>query len=178
MSPRYDVLFSQRSLYEVLRAQERTMFEEIDSFEGNRLLNTSVDDLCDYFEQRYQIEPLRLREDEIAVDQNEAEIDVSHDRSRAIFDRNRPFYLKGTSVSFFVPFDGERDCFKFQPSTSTIGLSAVVGDGELVLTYTRLDHDAAAVRSEFDRELAGIRKNLECMARDLIPFNESIREKG
>ena len=179
MSPRDDVLFCQHSLGDVLRAQEREMFKEIDSMEGNRLLNTSVEDLCDYFEQRYKIEAPKLREDKITVDQNEAQIDVSHDRSRAIFDRSKPFYLKGTSVSFFVPFEGEEDCFKFQPSTATVGPpSAVIGDEELVLIYTRLDHDAAAVRSQFDRELAEIRSNLDWMARDLVPYNESVREKA
>ena len=61
MSPRDDVLFSQHSLDDVLRGQERTMFKEIDSIEGNRLLNTSVDDLCDYFEQRFKIEAPQLR---------------------------------------------------------------------------------------------------------------------
>ena len=179
MSPRDDVLFSQHSLYEVLRAQERTMFEEIDSFEGNRLLNTSVDDLCDYFEQRYRIEPPRLRDAEITVDQNEVPVDVSHDRARVIFERSRPFYLKGTEVSFFVPVDGEEDCFKFRPSTAIVGPPlGLVRERELVLTYTRRDHDAAAVRSQFDRELAEIRSNLEWMARDLAPFNESVREKA
>lgn len=179
MSPRDEVLFSQHSLDDVLRAQEQTMFKEIDSIEGNRLLNTSVDDLCDYFEQRFKIEAPKLREDEITVDQNEVQVDVRHDRRRDIFDRSRPFYLKGTSVSFFVPFDGEEDCFKFQPSTRVVGPpSGLVRGRELVLTYTRLDHDAAAVRSQFERELAEIRSNLEWMTRDLAPFNNSIREKA
>ena len=179
MSPRDDVLFSQHSLDDVLRGQERTMFKEIDSIEGNRLLNTSVDDLCDYFEQRFKIEAPQLREDEITVDQNEVQVDVSHDRGRAIFDRSRPFYLKGTKVSFFVPFDGEEDCFKFQPASRIVSPpSGLVRGRELVLTYTRLDHDAVAVRSQFERELAEIKSNLQWMARDLIPFNNSIREKA
>jgi hypothetical protein len=170
MSPRDDVLFCQHSLGDVLRAQEQTMFKEIDSIEGNRLLNTTVDDLCDYFEQRYKIEAPLLREDEITVDQNEVQVDVSHDRGRDIFDRGRPFYLKGTSVSFFVPFDGEEDCFKFQPSTAIVGPPlGLVRGRDLVLTYTRLDHDAAAVRSQFERELAEIKSNLQWMARDLVP---------
>lgn len=179
MSPRDDILFSQHSLDDVLRAQEQAMFKEIDSIEGNRLLNSSVDDLCDYFEQRFKIEAPQLREDEITVNQNEVQVDVRHDRGRDIFDRSRPFYLKGTSVSFFVPFDGEEDCFKFQPSTRVVGPpSGLVRGRELVLTYTRLDHDAAAVRSQFERELAEVRSNLEWMVRDLEPFNNSIREKA
>jgi hypothetical protein len=127
-------LFFQHTLYDVLRAQEQAMFKEIDSIEGNRLLNTSIDDLCDYFEQRYKIEALRLREDEITVDQNEVPVDVSRDPGRAIFDRSRPFYLKGTKVSFFIPFDGEKDCFKFRPvwsakfqSWSSLTLTSSVG---------------------------------------------------
>jgi hypothetical protein len=153
------------------------MFKEIDSIEGNRLLNTSVDDLCDYFEQRFKIEPPQLR-DEITVDQNEVQVDVSHDRGRIIFDRGRPFYLKGTSISFFVPFDGDENCFKFQPSTAILRASGLVRGRELVLSYTRLDHDAAAVRSQFERELTEIRSNLESMARDLVPFNESVRQRA
>lgn len=42
-------LFSRRNWFDVERNQKKLLEEEVASMDGNRLLNTSVDDLCTYF---------------------------------------------------------------------------------------------------------------------------------
>jgi hypothetical protein len=81
------------------------------------------------------------------------------------------------SVSFFVPFEGEDDLFNCQPSTYTLNPPHGQTQGKnLILTYARVDHDAAAVRAEFQRDLGRIKSYLECIARDLEPYNASVRD--
>ena len=164
MSNRDDFLFSKYDLSDVLRATEKKIFEEIDAIEGNRLLNTSVDDLCDYFEKKYKGEVPQLKENEITVDQQEVK---------------RPPYAAGTAVTFFVPFDGDAELFRCRPSTFTVSFPrAIIGQIEIVLTYPCTTHDAAAVKSEFDKDLSEIRQFLEWITHDVSSFNASLRDKA
>jgi len=98
-----------------------------------------------------------LKEDAIETDQREATVDVSQDQQRIIFDRSQPFYMKGTEISFFVPYEGDGNLFEFKPNHFTLNPPrAHVDEGQLVLSYTRLDHDAEAVKREFQSDLASI----------------------
>ena len=110
-------LFCDYALGAVLSNQAQQMLNEIDRMGPNAILNANVDDLADSLAEKYRVPMVQLKENEITVEQQEAAIDVSHDPSRVIFDRTQPFYVKGTGVSFFVPFEGDPELFKCQPST-------------------------------------------------------------
>ncbi len=173
------LLFSNHDLRKVLQHQEMELFREIDEIDGNRLLNTNVEDLCDYFEQKYKIEVPQLREDEITVDQHETDVDVSQDPRRFIRDRSKPFYIKGTKVRFFIPYNGNPDLFKCQPSHFTLSPPrGSVSPEEVVITFTFVEHDADKVKAEFERTLTEIRQYLEWINSDVSQFNASLREKA
>ncbi len=74
---RDDYLFCGTDWFLVEEGQKRALQSEIDAIDGNRLLNTSVDDLCDFFEEKYRIDVPELHEDQIVVDQQETQVDVS-----------------------------------------------------------------------------------------------------
>ena len=98
-----NVLFCEHDLGAVLSNQANRMLGEIDTMDPNALLNASVQDLTEALADKYKIEMIQLKEDQISVEQTEASIDVSRDPFRVIFDRNEPFYVKGTGISFFIP---------------------------------------------------------------------------
>jgi len=174
-----DLLFSQYDLRGTMQNHEQRMFAEIDAIDGNRLLSTSVADLCDYFEQEYKIEAPHLDESKIQVSQAEAQVDVSYDRSRVFLDRSQPFYITGTSITFYIPYQGDANLFKCQPSTFTLNPPrASVTKSEVRLEYTLTHHDADKVKSTFERDLSEIRKWLEWIAKDVSPFNQSVRGKA
>jgi hypothetical protein len=59
--------------------------------------------------------------------------------------------LTGTEVAFYVPFKGDKNLFGCVPSTRSYNPPVgEVAEGELILRYTRLDHNGEAVKSEFD----------------------------
>jgi hypothetical protein len=176
MSRDTELLFSKYDVHRVLENQTRTMRAAIDGIDGKTLLSRPVDAWVDEFAAKYCIVPIILDETGITVDQEEAQVDVSNDFARAIFDRSRPFYIKGVTVSFFVPFSGEEDLFLCQPSSYMMNLPRGRVDGKtLVVTFTRTDHDAAAVKAEFERQLGSIKGYIETIARDLAPFNAGLR---
>ena len=71
-------LFSSFDWHSVQEHQKKTIIEEISHLESNRLLNSSIMDLCDYFEKKYRID-VPFLDDQIVADQRETKIDVSHD---------------------------------------------------------------------------------------------------
>jgi hypothetical protein len=80
-------LFNDGELSDVLRGREQRMLAAIDEINGDEFLNTSPEDLAEYFISEYTIAVPVLDEDGITVDQAEAKVDVSGDYGRAIFDR-------------------------------------------------------------------------------------------
>jgi hypothetical protein len=176
---RDNYLFTKFKLREVLENHEQEMMREIDAIEGNRLLNTSVEDLCDYFEGKYRIEMPKLKEDQITAEQQEINVDISQDPSRFIRDRSKPFHIKGTQVTFFVPFEGESDLFQCKPDRYTLNPPRVTIRGnELLFHYQRTDHDAEAVKRAFHDDLSLVHQYLAWIDPMVSEFNASIRDRA
>ena len=156
--------------------------QAIESFDANRLLNTSVEDLVEYLVAEFRVEPITVFTDQIAVDQAEAKVDISQDSSRYIRDRSRPFYLDGTRVTFFVPMEGDRNLLYCRASTFSYNPPrAIVLEKEIQFIYEILDHDSAKVKSSFDHDLGELKRHIEWTNRDVNNFNgqlvHSVRQK-
>lgn len=179
MRDRPKSLFSDKDLRAVLDARQKQMFAEIDGIETNRLLNTSVEDLEQYFEDQYRLDAPVLREEDIYVDQAEIQIDVRHDQNRIIHDKSRPFYVTGTRITYSVPFDGNADLFACAPSArSSMPPQAEITGNELHVRYDNTNHDPERLRNEFDRNLDQIRQYLRWINNDISTFNRDLRQKA
>lgn len=175
---RDDYLFIQHDLRLVIEAQEKAMNDEIDGVEAQRLLNTNFDELVSYFKDKYTLDAPRLLEDQISVDQSESKVDVSHDPNRLIWDRDEPFYITGTRIEFYVPFEGDEDLFKCQPSTFSLNppKGRVFGTN-LVFTYQTTDHNGEKIKGEFQGTLSQIKDYLQRIQSSATEFNNQIDEK-
>ena len=174
-----ELLFSGFDLTDVLRGQESKMNSEIDSIDENRLLGTSIEDWLDYFDSEYKIEPVAISDD-ITVDlPQEVEIDVSGDRSRIIHDRSRAFHVKGISTKIHVPFEGDPELLKCQPSSFTLSPPrAAIQGNELVFEYRQIDPDEKEIRREFDRTLGEVKMYAGNVQKQVRPFNDALRENA
>ena len=92
-------LFRGGDLRNALIAQEQEMLEKIGSLSENQVLDTLEDDLCNYFVEKYRVNPLQIDETCIQVDYGDAEIDISQRIDYAVFDGSRPAYVKGTRIT-------------------------------------------------------------------------------
>lgn len=156
-----DYLFSKIDWFSTDRYQRAALEEEVSVLDGNRLLNTSVDDLCAYFVEKYQIDIPVLNRNEIEVDQREAQIDVSQDPMRAIIDRSGPVYILGTEIEVSVPFTGEAEGFTIQPTTYSLNPPrGTIRDRALILSITGIDLESSSVRQEIDSRLDRIESYL------------------
>ena len=154
-----DLLFNGGYLSDALRAQGQKMRDEINSLNENQILNTSEEDLCNYFVEKYKVEPLQ-------IDESQIQSDYGWTQS-----------VTGTSITFYIPFTGDPDLFKLQPSTYNWNPpSADVRDNEIEMIYDRTTSEATQIAGEFKSELENLKKYLEWVEGNVTSFNSSIRE--
>lgn len=121
--------------------QRSALQAEVDSLEQNRLLNTSEQDLIDYFVEKYTVEPPILLRDDMTADQRETKVDARHHGHRWISDTSRPFYIPGQQIDIEIPFTGEANLFKARASTfSSAPPQGRVSNQTLILSY-QIPHD-------------------------------------
>lgn len=145
------MLFVDADLSAVLADQEARMLAEIDAIPQKDILQLNLEEVCDYYESEFTVEVPSIDPSFISVEQAETAVDVSQERGRDIRDRSRPFHVIGTSVTYFVPFQGDANLFRCSPSsTSSNPPRASVGQGELTLTYARTDQNADRIAADFE----------------------------
>ena len=170
-----EILFNNVDWFSVEQNQKQKLTEEIANIESNRLLNTSVDDLCDFFENKYRVDVPILREDEVVADQHETKIDVSDDYGRHITDRSQPFYISGTAIEITITFDGEAEVFKIQPSTFTSSPPrGTIQGNSLILHIEGTDLNPEHVRGEIDRTISEIRSYLDNLRNNAKGLNSQL----
>lgn len=155
------LLFNDGDLDSVLRQIGDSLEQEISTYDANKLLNTPVADLCQYFVAKFTVDPVELLESEITTDQRESALST-----RRIPDADFLFAEPGrsvpaTSFSFFIPFSGDSRIFQCRPNSFTLNPPrGAVHDQELVLTFIVTGGDGAGAKRDFDAELFKIKQYL------------------
>ena len=179
-----------RDLRAALENRKRQMQEKIDALGENRLLNSSIDDLCDYFEDEYRVEPLVIDESGITQDSRESKIDVSNDPRyshvgmvREILGsaRTRPILANGSIREIFIPFEGEADLFKYQASTTMFHYPRGRVDkntNSLVMTFENTTDRYDGIAQEIKSDIERLKKHIEFSNLDVAEFNSAIREQA
>lgn len=159
-----NLLFSKHGWFDVAEHQKAKLKEQVAKMDGNRLLNTSVDDLCAYLVREFSVDIPVLNRDEIVADQREIQIDVRYDASRWIDDKSRPFYVLGTEIEITVPFDGDETVFRVQPTSFTLNPPrGNIKRGCVHIMISGTDLTADHVRPEIDKTLDQIETCLETL---------------
>ena len=173
---RDDYLFFQADSSGVQEHQRKEMEAGIAGMDGNRLLNTNVDDLISYFAEKHSVDVPFLDEANMSVDQREARRDVSGDPSRmAYFTGQRPVHVTGTEVIVEVPFSGDPEKFKVRPSTYDSGPPRGEVRGNTILFRFWSDNpQPEKLRSELDRWLADVKRYLQWQRESFKGFNDSL----
>jgi hypothetical protein len=169
-------LFNNVDWFSVDQHQRKELAKEIDGINGDRLLNTSVDDLCDYFEKKYRIDVPVLKPENIVADQRETKIDVSGDPRRYFSNPGQPFYVNGTTVEISVPFEGDSEAFKIQPTSYSMSPPrAEIKNDNLIIKIEGTDLSADQVRNEINRTISEIEGYLVTLRSNAQGLNAQIR---
>lgn len=171
------ILFVTYDLQESLNNRVKVMREEIDGFESNRLLNTSPSDLVQYLIEKYKMEPLNLRKDEMHADQKETQVDVRYDPMRWIDDKSRPALVPGIRITVKIPFDGEENLFYSQSNSfNTNPPRAKIQGSELVLAYEMPNDSIKDLKPEIDKTINSIEEHIKWQQGLISRHNESLSQ--
>jgi hypothetical protein len=165
-------LFTQATMHDLVEHFRGKLREELNGVRPEDLLGRSLDDICADIEKDYRLDvPVLKRQEAGDLSVAEVDIDVRHDPRRAIRDRSRPFYIKGTAFSITVPFDGNPELFRFGSSPYNTPIEGHV-EGQVVrLLYQAIDPDPKAVKQEFDRRISQIEETLRQTAGQVGQWN-------
>jgi len=170
-------LFSTKGdLRDYLEYKKSEIKKEIYGLDEDYILNVSEEDLIKVLVEKYTLAPPMLKNNEkYLLEPKEIDIDVSQDPHRAIFDRSRPFYIKGTLITVVIPFEGDAELFYFRPSTfSTVIPEGKIHESKLYLEYTTTHHDSESLRNKIEHDIQQIHFNLNWIKNDVDNFNSSL----
>src|SRR2546429_3427728 len=108
--------FSEHGLTDVLRHQLEKVLTQIKALDSDYVLKASPTELEQHFLDEAHVNPLKLHVDERTIgERTGVDVDVSHHRDRAVFPGQRAI-VRGTRIRIDVPFEGDRDLWRFRPS--------------------------------------------------------------
>lgn len=166
-------------LREYLEKQRAKLHAEVGDCDPDYLLKVSEADYRDYLIAKYSVNPPKILTDQIYQHEaRDVDIDVSRDPLRVVRDRSRPAYIRGTAITISLPFEGEAELFRYQPSTFTFNppRGEIVGQ-EVRLTYEFTTPAPKSLKASFDRDLKSIQEYLQWVERDVSSLNQSLPQE-
>ncbi|WP_315112939.1 hypothetical protein [Clostridium intestinale] len=170
------LFYGKGELSSAIEQRKKEVRDHIESQERNYILNVNEDDFIHYIYNKYFIEPIILHDDSISiVSENEKNIDVSKEIDRFFTDRIKPYYIKGLSITFGIPFEGEVDLFKFRASTiSSVLPRGEISKNDLLLTFEGSNLNGEDIKKDLDRQVDSIKKHIAWTNRDVEQFNNNL----
>lgn len=171
-------LFWDHNINDVFRHQLDQMRKDGGSISDPVLKVSPRETLVADFFERFRLDAPVLKEQEIYTTKDDARVDVSQDVRRMIRDRSQPFYKDGTTFRLHVPFVGDKQFFKFQPTSFSMNPQVgLIHDAEVVCTYTAVEPGAEQVKAHFDSWLAGVKTNLDTLNGNCQKFNADLPDE-
>jgi len=155
------------------------MARDIESVDGNRLLNTAADDLARYYAEKYRIAVPELDVGNLVVDYHETQIDVSGGSLLMSTGRSQPSYVKGTEVEVEIPFTGDAEAFSLRPNPFSLSPPrATIRGARVTFSVVGTDLNATAVRSEIDATVAAIQSSLRDLRGNFAGLNSQLFDEA
>jgi len=169
-------LFAQVDMFSVIEHQKQQAAERVQQIDSAHLQRTAEDELVSQIVHECQLNVPVIKDDKIYVaEHGEAQVDVSRDFNRAIFDRSRPFYVQGTKTTIAIPFEGDAELFKVQPNTYTTTRPAgEIVENEIRLTYTQAEPSSEAIKNAYTKTVQDIKQYLDWQRPSAEEFNNQL----
>lgn len=168
-------MFADGDLRATLDAQLEMVRRSVDDIPERDFRAADPSELATKLYERFVIEAVEVTEGAISVQAEDAEIDRRRFRD---IDHGFPGAsptLRGTRVTYNVPYTGEETLFRLKPSTWTASFPyAVLGRGELRFIYDVPSSEVAGTKSRFDRDLALTRQWLGWSTKQVAEFDQQL----
>jgi TIR domain len=171
----WDLLFSEYDLRAVLENQLGKVNDAVIALPRDRFAAESAEFLAASVASGLVISPIQIHESEIEVETVDTKVDVSHDFDRAVWDRSAAAYVDGVEVTYHLPFSGEPELLKCQPSSYTMNPPrAVIGSGELTFPYDSADRNISNTKRLFNDDLQELKRWIPWVNDQVNGFNSTL----
>lgn len=178
-------LFAQADLGDWLSKRCQDCKDEVLATSEQTLLQADADDWAARLAQEFSVESVVVHADRVEADDlGEIQVDVSHERSRAISDPSRPFFVTGRKVVAHIPFSGDETLLRLRASRFSMSPPrAAIGQSEVLATFEypadrRPDITAATTKliAEIEKHLGWQQADIERHNHELAPFARQVIE--
>ena len=171
-------LFWTHDFHAVQQQLREQMNQAIDQATPDAIRTGTVEEVAEMFAVQFRVQTPELTEGAISASVEETKVDVSRDRSLAFMYgafESGSHYVSGITATFYVPYSGDPEMFKWKPSTfTTVIPAAEIRGNELHFRFVRPGQDVAEAKKDFDGELSRAKKYLGWPTRDAQAFNQSL----
>ena len=174
---RGDLLFSEYNIFDVLHSQEAQIEKEVARLPASDIESGDVAELTAAVVDRLSIDPLRLTKGAMSVEAEEAQVNVAGRWERDT-EGYSEYYVPGVAVTYYVPYSGDRNLFRVQPSSFNVSPPhAHVTDTDVVFRYESPESDVEATRRQFDHDYSQLEWWVSNVRSDVERFNAELRPK-
>ncbi|WP_295359638.1 hypothetical protein [Arenimonas sp.] len=162
------ILFYDVDLVASLDAQRRSIESDINSIDQNRLLNTSPDDLVQYFVEKNHVEAPKLLLDKWTVESREG--------TQRVRDFGREITVPVQQLIVRIPYEGEGQLFQARPSTYTSVFPRGSYDGNALTIVVNVHSGGTPenVRAAIDREVESVQQYLTWIQSNVASHNNQL----
>jgi hypothetical protein len=167
-------LFSEGDMFSVIENQKAIAVKKVQQVSTAQLQATPESELVSQLVEQLRLNVPVMKQPYVA-ESGEAQVDVSRDPRRAIFDRSGPFYVQGTKTVIAIPFEGDRELFRVQPNTyNHMKPMAELGGNEIRLTYEQAEPNSEAIKAAYTKTLQDIEQYLGWQRPSADDFNTQL----
>lgn len=186
MNRRYDdYLFSDGDLDATLRNHGEGSKQKVEGIPKDHFLSIPIDDVVANIVDQLTIIPLVIYEESMEMEQEEIQIDVSHNSLRNPFGDRGPINVAGIRVTVSIPYSGDRGLWKLRSNSwrSSFPRGKVQspghdGIGQLkIVVQQPIDEPKERIKQELDSQLNDIKFYLRNQKTQIEQYNSSIPSK-
>jgi len=108
-------LFTQGNLVYMLEEHLKKASEYVNSIQAGQFMASTDEQIIQNAVADLEVVPIELHVDQKVLDQQEEQVDVSHDPTRLFLNRDRPFYVPGTRFTISIPYTGQPELWTVAP---------------------------------------------------------------
>lgn len=163
-------LFHEGDGQATMQSQIQAAVKEVSALSEERILNSDVAALVDYFASKYAVTVPTLDRDNLVAEHHERQVTV-YDQ----FDQ-REFQVPGEAYDFELPFDGDAQIFKLKPNTYNFNPpQAEIQGSTLRFSISGRTLDPSAVKRQIDETVNTIEEYLGWHRTMWSPYDTQLR---
>lgn len=170
---RTNLLFHTNDLRQVLEIKQQELRNYINNENEDYILNVGQEQYFLFLKDKFNIEPIILKTED-------AEAVIKEEKIKAEYFPSDFYVRAGNSYPrevyyFYIPFEGEKDLFKFRPSTYSLSPPRASIEGKYVVKgFIQFRDEINYINREYESFVRSLVDSVKNVNRDVEQFNSAL----